>query len=149
MPITQNEEKQLKEKWKNEYARQLLLESPIKISKNNAPYIILLVIMAGLVLTSIVLLEIFTDGDNAVTIGLIFGFGATLTTGILTYQRAEKAENQSMETHIMVNSRLSEWMKEAKAASHAEGEQAGRISANERTDKLAGNVPPQEPPVSG
>ena len=138
MTVTKEEEDKLKSEWELEYNQKRLLQSPQTLPTNKTPYIVLLVVMATIVLASIVLLEIFTDTDNAVTIGLIFGFGATLTTGILTYQRAERAETQSMQTHIMVNSRLSEWMKEAKAASHAEGEVIGRDLANARTDKLAG-----------
>jgi xanthine/uracil permease len=102
-------------------------------------YLFVLIIMATVVLASIVTLEVLTaeTKDNSVTIGLILGFGVTITTGILTYQKAEQAKSQSVETHIMVNSRLSEWMLEAKASSKAEGEIIGRKQANERTDMLA------------
>ena len=139
MAITKEEEDALKKKWEDDYNRKLLLQTPIKTSTSKTPYIVLLIVMAALVMASIVLLEVFSIAgkDNTTTIGLILGFGATLTTGILTYIRAEKAENQSLETHILVNSRLSALMTEAKAASHAEGEMVGRDIANARSDELA------------
>ena len=110
------------------------------MSKESKPnYLPVLIIMATIVLASIVALEVLTPDtkDNSVTIGLILGFGATITTGIFTYQKSEQTEKQSQETHDMVNSRLTEFIENAKGIAHAEGMEEGVRHANERTDALA------------
>jgi hypothetical protein len=115
------------------------LQPAPKAKADNMPYIVMLVVMSALIVASIVLLEVYApaDKDNTSTIALIIGFGGTLTATIMTFLKADKAETQAIETHLMVNSRLSQMIENAKAASHAEGEVVGRNDANARTDGLA------------
>jgi low temperature requirement protein LtrA len=135
--LTLADEDALKKKWIEEQQKTDSLKNPSK-----TPYVVMIVIMVSVVTLSIVLLETFSPigKDNSATVLQIIGFAATTTAGLFAYQK-------SQDTHVMVNSRLSAWMTEAKASSHAEGEIAGRVAANIRTDELAATAATAAPPV--
>jgi len=142
MPFTQEEEKELKEKWENEVKKSK--EKDVIGQTSNKPYVVISLVMTLIVIVAIIFLEILSpEGkDTSGTITLIIGLSATFTGTMLTLLK-------NAETHVMINNRLSQWMESNSRAERAEGEKAGRISANARTDELAKNtVPVVEPPVS-
>lgn len=74
------------------------------------------------------------DKDNTALIVNILGFIAPTTMALLAYLKAQ-------ETHLSVNSRLDEMMRNASRVARAEGLEEGRIAgrdvADARTDQIA------------
>jgi len=131
MPITIEEEKELKEKWLLEENRKKI-EKEVISQTSQKPYIVISLVMTFIVIGAIILLEIFSpEGrDTSVTIALIVGLSATFTGTMFTLLK-------NQETHVMINNRLTKWMDNNSRAERAEGERVGVIRANARTDKLA------------
>ena len=131
MPITIEEERELKEKWLLEENRKKI-EKEVISQTSQKPYIVISLVMTFIVIGAIILLEIFSpEGrDTSVTIALIVGLSATFTGTMFTLLK-------NQETHVMINNRLTQWMDNNSRAERAEGERVGVIRANARTDKLA------------
>ncbi len=139
MPITKSEEVELRRKWEDEVKAQK--NAAMTTPPSNKPYVILIVVMLLIVLLSIAAVEIFSPvgKDTTATITQIVGFGGTILAGMFAFLK-------STDTHQLVNSRLSEWMLNAEKASRADGQQEGRVLANERTDQLAASTQLTAPP---
>jgi hypothetical protein len=100
---------------------------------NNVPYLIAVVSMAVVAITGSILITVFRpDSDIVVVFGLVAGFMTPTTISLLSFMKAQ-------ETHLSVNSRLDEFIYNAKLSSRAEGVEEGRKIANDRTDKLKEN----------
>jgi len=73
------------------------------------------------------------DGGNALPLIFVVGFTGTTLTSVLAYLKAQ-------ETHLSVNSRLDEMVRNARLVAHAEGLAQGQIkgarAANLRTDEI-------------
>jgi len=109
---------------------------------NNVPYIVAVVVMMALGVGAVVAVTVDRpSADNTLLIASILGFLAPTTLSLLAFMKAQ-------ETHLSVNSRLDEFMVNAKLAARAEGvaegRTQGRISADERTDTLAQSKESQE-----
>jgi hypothetical protein len=138
MPITQQEEKELREKWAAEESKKKSEKDAIS-QGSQKPYIVISLIMTIVVIVAIMLIVLLSpEGkDTTPTITLIIGLSATFTGTMFTLLK-------NAETHVMINNRLTQWMETNSRAERAEGERAGVIRANERTDKLAemkSNIP--------
>ncbi len=107
---------------------------------NNTPYVIATVIMASVCVLALVFINYTRpDKDNSTLNTMIIGFTTTTTWALLAFLKAQ-------ETHLSVNSRLDQFIKNADRAARSEGELVGRAAgldqANRRTDdiKLAHNL---------
>lgn len=105
-------------------AKKINTASPIP---DNKPY--LLAIVAVILIATI--LDIFIiwlrpEYDALVVTVAIFGIASPTTVSILAFMK-------SQETHLSVNSRLEEWIKNAESAARGEGMEAGRLA--ERDNK--------------
>lgn len=103
-------------------------------SPNNTPYVIAVVIMSIIAMVCIVAVTLIRPSqDNSVLNVLILGFSTTTTAAILAFMKAQ-------ETHLSVNSRLEQFIRNADRAARSEGElvgrAAGREQADQRTDTL-------------
>ena len=104
---------------------------------NNSIYIWAIITMTLITVTATVLISIFRpDQDNTALITLIFGAAAPTTLSLLAFMKAQQ-------THVLVNSRMSEFIKvlnknaqDKSVIAKAEGVVEGRILANKRTDLL-------------
>lgn len=101
---------------------------------SNVPYLIAVVVMVIVALAAVVVIAIVRPNqDNSALYVLITGFDTTTTAAILAFMKAQ-------ETHLSVNSRLEEFIRNADRSARAEGElagrEAGRESADHRTDSL-------------
>lgn len=101
---------------------------------NNTPYLIAIVIMALVAIMAIVLVAVLRPAvDNTPLYVLILGSIGPTTLALLAFMK-------SQETHLSVNSRLDQFIKNADRSARAEGELAGRAagrqSADIRTDTL-------------
>lgn len=85
------------------------------------------------------ILFIRPEYDPILVAGIIFAFLTPTTTSLLSFMKAEEAKEQARETHLSVNSRLDTLLEQAAVAARAEGMDAGRRAANERTDELDRN----------
>jgi len=116
--------------------RQLALSLP----SSNMQYVIAVVVMMmiGVIAVTVLVVMRPDNKENLIVIGLILGFLAPTTLSLLALMK-------SQETHLSVNSRLDAFMNNAKLAAYAkgvtEGRSEGRISADNRTDTLAGHAP--------
>lgn len=105
-------------------------KNPIK-PINNKPYITAVVSMMLIGVAGTVLISIFRpEQDLIVVITAIFGLLTPTTLSLLSFMK-------SQETHLSVNSRLDQFIKNADAIARAEGEIKGARTANERTDALS------------
>jgi Mn2+/Fe2+ NRAMP family transporter len=99
---------------------------------NNTPYILAVVVMVIAAIAGIaVILVLRPDSDPLVVSGVIAGIFTPTALSLMSFLKAQ-------ETHVLVNSRMSEAITDAAKAAYGEGMKAGRESANERTDMLAG-----------
>lgn len=72
------------------------------------------------------------DSDLIIVMATVFGFTAPTTLSLLAFLKAQ-------ETHLSVNSRLDDLIKNATNAARNQGVQDGMDKANARTDDLAKN----------
>lgn len=94
------------------------------MKSSNTPYIIAIIIMATLGALGIVVISLFNPGkDNSLIIASLLGFLTPTTLSLLALMK-------SQETHLSVNSRLEEFIKNAGDAARAEGVIEGRDSEN-------------------
>jgi len=101
---------------------------------NNTQYVYAVLLMAILGVVSITALTIMRPGqDNTAVIATIIGFLAPTTLSLLAFMKAQ-------ETHLSVNSRLDQFIRNAELASRMQGvidgRAQGRMDANQRTDDL-------------
>jgi hypothetical protein len=127
-------------------------KSPSARPPDNKPYIYAITVMMALGVAGAVAVSIGRPAmDNTLLIGSIFGFLAPTTLSLMAFMKAQ-------ETHLSVNSRMEEFIKEFKAnatvaedAARAEGARTGRVegrvAADARTDALAGNSAANPVPV--
>ncbi len=98
---------------------------------NTKAYIVAVVLIVLIAIASIVSIDIVNpDKDNTLIIAAILGFITPTIASIFSFIKAQ-------ETHLMVNSRLSQFMENAEIAATAKGKEEGRLAANERTDALS------------
>lgn len=101
---------------------------------NNIPYILAILGMMGLGIAGSVTVIIAKVMEPLLVTGAIFAFITPTTASMLAFMKAQ-------ETHLSVNSRLDEFMRNASFAARAQGRQEGRAEgqqvANARTDTLA------------
>lgn len=102
------------------------------VKPNNSKIYVLAVVAIVLIsAASIVAVEwLNPDKDNSLIITAILGFITPTMASIFSFLKAQ-------ETHLMVNSRLTEFMQNSEKAALARGRDEGRVLANERTDALA------------
>lgn len=86
---------------------------------------VLLIGVTGVVIISV----LRPDLDPLAVSAVIFGFLTPTTLSLMSYLKAQ-------ETHLAVNSRLDEFIKNAAAAALAAGQEAGRKESEARTDEL-------------
>jgi len=101
---------------------------------SNTPYLIAVVIMIAIAIGSITAIAVGRPGlDNSNLYGLILGSIGPTTLALLAFMK-------SQETHLSVNSRLEQFIRNADRAARSEGELAGRAAgmaaADKRTDDL-------------
>jgi hypothetical protein len=95
----------------------------------NAPYLIAIVIMAIVTVAAIVIIAVVRPAQDNASINIqIIGFATTTTAAILAFMKAQ-------ETHLSVNSRLEQFIKNADRAARSEGELVGRAAGREQADK--------------
>lgn len=93
---------------------------------NNVPYLVAIVTMAIVAIAGSVLISYLRpDSDIVVVFGLIAGFMAPTTLSLLAFMKAQ-------ETHLSVNSRLDQFIENAKASSRAEGVEAERTRGDKK-----------------
>jgi len=86
--------------------------------------------MVGITTIAIVALSVLApNADHTRTITLLLGFAAPTTVSLLALMKAQQ-------THLSVNSRLDEFIKNASVASRAEGREEGRLlnRSEQKTD---------------
>lgn len=101
---------------------------------SNTPYLVAIVIMVVITIVAIVAVTMIRpEGDNMALYALILGSIGPTTLALLAFMKAQ-------ETHLSVNSRLEQFIRNADRSARAEGELAGRaagqLSADQRTDTL-------------
>jgi hypothetical protein len=97
----------------------------------NTPYIIAVIVMALFGVAGVTVIGALRPEDDIVIIGaMVFGFITPTTLSLLSFMK-------SQETHLSVNSRLDQFMENARVAAHGVGLEEGRAEANRRTDELA------------
>jgi len=101
---------------------------------SNTPYLIAIVAMLMIAVSAIVAVTLIRPTqDNSSLYVLILGSIAPTTLALLAFMKAQ-------ETHLSVNSRLEQFIRNADGRARAEGElvgrAAGRTAADERTDTL-------------
>lgn len=97
---------------------------------SNTPYLIAVVLMVALAITAVVTITVIRpDRDNSSLYALIFASIGPTTLALLAFMKAQ-------ETHLSVNSRLEQFIRNAGRASRAEGELAGLAAADKRADSL-------------
>lgn len=112
--------------------------------RNSVPYLLAVVIMAIVTMAAITIIAVARTGeDNATLYAMIIGFATTTTAAVLAFMK-------SQETHLSVNSRLDQFIRNADRSARAEGELAGRAAGREladaRTDQLSHVKPPEKTP---
>ncbi len=101
---------------------------------NNVPYVVAVVVMIVIVVIAVTVIAVVRpDKDNASLYALILGSIGPTTLALLAFMK-------SQETHLSVNSRLEQFIRNADRSARAEGElvgrAAGRMDADQRTDTL-------------
>lgn len=103
-------------------------------ASSNIQYVVAVLIMSAFGVAAVVSITVLRPSqDNTVLIASVFGFLLPTTMALLAFLKTQ-------ETHLMVNSRLEDFIKEAKAASRAEGVTEGMHVAEGRSDVIAGRV---------
>jgi hypothetical protein len=119
---------------------------PILPRQSNMPYVVAVVIMAGLAIVAVAAIAVLRpDKDNSSLFLTIGGFIGPTTFSLLSFLKAQ-------DTHKSVNGRLEEFLAARGVAAHAqgvtEGRQQGRQAADDRTDALAATASAATPPVA-
>jgi hypothetical protein len=101
---------------------------------NNTQYVYAVLLMAIFGVVAVTAITILRPGqDNTGVISTIVGLLAPTTLSLLAFMKAQ-------ETHLSVNSRLDQFIKNAELASRMQGvidgRAQGRIDADRRTDNL-------------
>lgn len=97
---------------------------------SNTQYIVAVVAMMLIAVAGVVVIVVLRpEADVALVIAAVFGFLAPTTLSMLSFMKAQ-------ETHLSVNSRLDQFIRNAEMAARAEGIGEGEKKANERTDAL-------------
>lgn len=145
----------------------LLLEEVAKLSlekekiqviggTSNNSYLIVTVVFVVVGIVGIAAIMLWRpDADFLLVSGGIFTFITLTITNLFGFMKAKDAEAearearfQARETHLAVNSRLDEFIRNAEEAARAQGMQAGGKAANERTDALAHAAQPTPIPAT-
>ena len=88
---------------------------------NNVPYLVAVVIMIVVAIVAITLIALIRQNmDNSVLYGLILTAVGPTTLSLVAFMKAQ-------ETHLSVNSRLEEFIRNADRSARAEGELKGRM----------------------
>jgi len=108
--------------------------NPIMPPPSNVPYVIAVVVMIEIVVIAVTVIAVMRpEKDNTSLYALIMGSVGPTTLALLAFMKAQ-------ETHLSVNSRLDQFIRNAGEIARAEGEAvgraAGRIDADQRTDTL-------------
>lgn len=115
---------------------------------NNVPYIVAVLVMAGIgIAGAVITVALLPPVDIAPVIAAIFGFLTPTTLSLLAFLKTQ-------ETHVLVNSRMTEFMATlqesvqdksaiAKAQGVAQGVAQGTADANKRTDDIAAQNNPK------
>lgn len=115
-----------------------LLYAKSKEKDEGTPYLtaILVAIVVGIsgVVTTVFLRP---DFDILVVSVVIFGFLTPTTTSLLALLKTQETNEQTQETHLLVNSALDAAIENATKAAKEEGVREGVDRANTRTDELA------------
>jgi len=82
-------------------------EAPTKIQRE-------VIVVAVVAIVAVALVSILSPQDSVPVITLILGFAAL-------YLKQNEAVQKSLETHMLINSRMDELLKSEKARSRAEG----------------------------
>lgn len=89
---------------------------------SNVPYLVAIVVMVLISVTAIVAVTLIRpEQDNSSLYVLILGSIGPTTLALLAFMKAQ-------ETHLSVNSRLDQFIKNADRSARAEGELAGRAA---------------------
>jgi len=104
--------------------------------KTPNPFIAMVAVLLIGVVGVAVISAIRPDVDVLVISAVIFGFLTPTTASLLSYLKAQEAQAQAQETHLAVNSRLDEFIKNASLAANAAGRKEGREASEARTDEL-------------
>jgi len=120
----------------------MILKNP---NTPNAPqYVGAVTVVVGFVLLGAVIVVVARpDSDIVVVLTLSFGFATSMAGTVISAMKsqeaslqAQAANEQAKETHLIVNSRMEQAIKDAAKAAYGEGVKAGREDANKRTDML-------------
>jgi len=98
---------------------------------SNVPYVIAVVLMIVVVIIAVTVIAIARpDKDNSALFALILGSIGPTTLSLLAYMKAQ-------ETHLSVNSRLEQFIRNADRTARAEGELAGQAAAQAQAQAQA------------
>lgn len=104
----------------------------------STPYLAAVLVMLVVGIMGVVtIVSIRPDFDILVVAGVIFAFLTPTTTSILALLKTQETNEQAIETHLSVNSRLDAFIKQAELVARAAGVVEGEEKANLRTDSLA------------
>lgn len=96
---------------------------------NNTPYLVAVCVMLALGIVAVVAVTIIRPTeDNSSLYVLIFSSIGPTTLALLAFMKAQ-------ETHLSVNSRLEQFIRNADRAARSEGELAGRAAGREAADQ--------------
>ena len=113
-------------------SREYIKFLSMKATNGNRKYLIAVVSMFIFGVSGIVLISTLSPKqDLIIVISAVFALLSPTTLSLLSFMKAQ-------ETHLSVNSRLDEFIKNADLAARAEGEIEGARKANQRADKLVG-----------
>lgn len=111
---------------------------------NNVPYLIVVgfMILIGFVVFAVIAIR-RPDIDIVILGGTVFAFIVTMTTSIFAVMKSNESNTTSRDTHILVNSRMGDFMEELERSAQdkaviakQEGVKQGIDEANKRTDEL-------------
>jgi hypothetical protein len=104
---------------------------------SNIPYLVAVAVMVALSLAAVVGVTLIRPSqDNASIYVLIFASTGPTTLALLAFMKAQ-------ETHLSVNSRLEQFIRNAARAQRAEGELAGRAAEQAGADRRMGGGGPE------
>lgn len=119
------------------------VHQPVK--DKSTPYLAAVLVMLVVGIMGVVtIVSIRPDFDILVVAGVIFAFLTPTTTSILALLKTQETNEQAIETHLSVNSRLDTFIKQAELVARAAGVVEGEEKANLRTDSLADNLAKKE-----
>lgn len=106
--------------------RDMMIKNSMSRSYLMAIVSMSLVAVAGV----IAIVSLRPESDLVIVMATVFGFTAPTTLSLLAFLKAQ-------ETHLSVNSRLDDLIKNASRVARETGIREGMVLADERTDKLA------------